>query len=583
MVNMQNLIKTRFIGTLAVFAVATLFAFNAAKAAEQKQFLTVSISSYSDIVGAGKMIASLADASDGFEVFNMMFGKLDGCDITKPIGITLFSDGESVSPIVFLPITDLEKLKSQLPQIGMILENAKAVSKTKYIYEIPSFSTIILEQKGQWFVVYPEGQEKLVPANPTTLLGGLDKKYNLGFHLSFENTPKELLLGALAPMQLIMAMNNPKSAEQFQVAMDQITKMLDEGKSVIGGYNVDQKTGTISLEVGAEVKSETSLSESIAFLRKAKSNFSGFFKPDQSVAIIEASCVPDETKEINKTTIGNALDGWIENLEYELSEEHLEIATEVIDSIREIANETIDLGESNGAVTWLKTGEIIAGFRIAKGESVGEILKKITDTLVEEHSELKNVYSLEYGSFEGYKLSKMSIPSKILPDSDDLPPALANKSLDMVLAVKDDAICAAVGVSSKKLEDILKKAITDSKTSIPLPKTTCVAVLPFIAKSVRAMGFGEVDPVADKVIASLEKSPETAKFTVTSNIESDTKNNVKIVFDGSIISSIAKAVKVAQEAAMNANLNVNPFMQLENQNANNTQQKTGVNISDYLF
>ena len=570
---MKTLLKTRFVGIL----VGCLFAFSlfsgAAQSAEPKQVLTISVSSYAKLLEAGKTVANLVNQGDAFEMFQANFGTLAGTDNTKPLGITLFATDEEFLPVVFLPVTDLEKLIEQFPALEDMLENGEMVSEGKYSFSSPA-GDFLLEQKKGWLVLYPESAPGLLGDDPSKLLNGMDKEYLLAFHVNFENTPKELVLQMIASAEMILSMVKPEAAQQFATVKEQVELLLDEGKWFLEGFKVDAKTGDIAIHANMELKTTGTMAEALKYAKTAKTNFIGFYRPDQAAAIIGIGMIPDAQKETQIDMIETYFASGKEGLEYEYEDEELELLQGILDSFEQITVATIKEGKTDIAATWASGGEILLAGRVAKGNLLSDAMKKAVKAISEAAPEMKDLFKLEYTTFEGYKFSSVAVPMALLetivPNADDMPDALAEKTLCLILGVKDNAVCAVLGTNASKQETLLKKCITDSKTAAALPKQTFVASLPLIAGALKSLGLTGVDPQVDAVLDSLAKAPKDAKITLDNDIvvgSQGIKNNVKFSISGKIISETAKAIAAAQEAQMQSSLDSDPFEKSGNGNS----------------
>ena len=570
---MKTLLKTRFVGIL----VSCLFAFSlfsgAAQSAQPKQILTISVSSYAKLLEAGKTITNLVNQGDAFEMFQSNFGTLAGVDNAKPLGITLFATDEEFLPVAFLPVTDLEKLIEQFPALEDMLDNGELVSEGKYSFPGPA-GNLLLEQKKGWLVLYPESQAGLLGDDPSKLLNGLDKEYQLAFHVNFENMPKELVLQMIASAEMILSMFNPDAAQQFATVKEQVELLLDEGKWFLEGLKIDAKTGNVIALAEMEVKSTGTLAESIKYIKSGKTNFIGFYRPDQAAASVGIGMIPDSQKESQINIIQNYFAGAKENLEYDLEGDDLELVQGIVDSLEQVAIATIEEGKTDVAATWASGGDILFAGHIAKGNLLSDTLKKAIKGISDVTPEMKDLFKSEYATFEGYKFSSVAVPMALVkalaPNADEMPDELAEKTLCLLLGVKDDAVCAVFGTNASKQETLLKKCITDSKTAAALPKQTFVASLPLVAGALKSFGLAGIDPQVDAVLDSLAKAPKDAKITLDNDVvigSQGIKNGVKFNISGKIISEAAKAFAAAQEAEMQSSLDSDPFEKSENGNS----------------
>ncbi len=562
---MKTSLKSRLAGLFAGLLLAvTLFPL-AATAAEPEPIITLSVSSYDKLMEAGKVLAKLVDQSDAFEMIQSNFGALAGVDGSKPIGVVLYATDDEFLPVAFVPVGDLEKLSGQFPIIDAYLGQLKSTGKGKYSIPLGA-ENLILEQKKNWLVLYPEAYPKLAVDDPSKLLNGLDKKYLSSLQVNFENVPKETVLNLLLSLEMLASMYNPDVAEQFVTIKEAVELVLDEGKTLFEGINIDPKTGDISLHAAFEAKPGGSLAKMIQYQKDGQTAFPGFFRADQAVGGVGIGFISDDQKEAQAEMVKTYFEGALEGVENDLEGDELELVKGILESLEQVVVATIESGKTDFAATWKTSGEIFFAGHIAKGELLGDVLQKTAKGIADANPDLKNLLKLEYSSFEGYKFSTLTLPfdlvESMIPNADEFPEHLSGKSLNLLFGIKSDAICGVIGTDASKLEPILKKVITDSKTAASLPKRTFVFSLPSTAGALKATGLLPEEPVLDAVLASLAQAPKEAALTVDNDVVSTSSgltSTTEVVISGAIISSGAKAVEAAKDARMQSALDSDPF------------------------
>lgn len=558
--NMKSILKTRFFGILIGSLVGLFLTSVAALGAETKPVLTLSVSSYKDLFDGSKKIAELIGFADEFGKIESTFSKLPGTDNTKSIGLMLFTDEEQFFPVVFLPVGDLDKLKAQFPPVDeLISDNLQSVSKGKYKIAGTEY---IVEQKKDWLVLYQESQKNILPLDPTTLLGGLNKKNHFTFRVDFENTPEELVLQAIAPFEFIATMMNPDAGEQIATLKEQMHVILEQGKWFSYGFSIDSKSGNVTGDSEMALKPDSSMGKSVAYCEKGKTDRIGFYQPNQALAVHGYGVVAEDQRESNVTAVKNYISSLRDGLEYEIDEDELEVATEIVDAIEEIIVATIKDGKTDWGLSFLTSGDIIFSTYIAKGDQLGDVLKKAATKIGEIDPDLKDLMKIEYTSFEGFRFSRIAVPLNILPQADAMPGPLQEKTVYILLGINANGVCGVVGTDESRLETVLKKGITDSKNPVDVPKKIVQFSLPLTAKAVKATGLTPKEPEFEAVLNTLEKAPDSAVLHVTQTITTSSQTvtaHDKFFLDGSVFASVAKAVRAAQNAQDQAALDSNPF------------------------
>ena len=554
-----------FLRILAACLLAASFLTGAARAAEPKPVLTLSISSYLNVLEAGKAIANQVGQGDAYGMVQAFFGTLPGTDNTKPLGFVLFATDEEFLPVIFLPVNDLDRLSGLFPMINtFIYENMEEIGPGKYLFSGPM--ELILEQKKDWLILYPESYPKFSVDDPSVFLNGLDKKYLLAFHVNFENTPKELVFTLISGVEMMMSLFNPDAAEQLATAKKAVELLLDEGKWMLMGLDIDTTSGDITSEYEVEIKPTGTFAEMARYVKGGKTNFIGFHRPEQAAAFVGVGVMADFQKESQINQMKNFFANAIEGVEYELEDDEFELVKGILESLEEIVVATIEDGKSDMAMSWKTTGEIFFASRVAKGNLLGDALKKAVAGISEATPELKDLFKIEYTTFEGYKFSSLAVPFALVnaftPDMVELPEHLEDASINLLIGVKDDAVCGVIGTDISTLEPILKRCITDSKTSANLPQPVITFSLPRAARAIESLGLLPPEPLVVAVLDSLKAAPEDATITADSEITTNSqgvKNIVKINFSGKIIAAIAKAVAAGHDAQMQMDLNFDPF------------------------
>jgi hypothetical protein len=342
---------------------------------------------------------------------------------------------------------------------------------------------------------------------------------------------------------------------------------LDEGKWLLEGINIDPKTADITAEVAMEVKPTGVFAEGLKGQKDAKTNFIGFYRPEQAMAVVGASTTPNALNKMNANTMKSYFASAIEGAEYELEDDEFELVKGILESLEEVVVATYEEGITDTAMSWKSTtGEIFFGGHIAKGNLLNDVFKKTAAGISEASPELKNLFKLEYMTFEGYKFSSLALPFSFIetftPNMVELPEHLEGKSINLLIGVKDDAVCGVIGTDASKLEAIVKKCITDSKTPTALPKITFSASLPLIAGAIQALDLLPPEPSLVAALDVLKNAPKDATITgenETTVNSQGVKNVVKFNASGKIIAAVAKAIAAGNDAQMQSALDSDPF------------------------
>ena len=222
---------------------------------------------------------------------------------------------------------------------------------------------MFVKKKGDWAIVAinPAGLDA-APADPTALLGGTEKKYDLAVQILLKNVPsafKQMAIGQLSlGMERGMQRQPNESDEDYALrskvtkqTVEQITAMIDDLDRIVVGLSIDSeaKNAYVDFEVTAKPGSKTA--EQFALVKNAKTNFAGFTPPE---AIATANWVGTLSKTDiarAKANIGNLRVKIAKELGNQgLSDDEVAKAKQLVDSLVDVILETIEAGQVDGGL-----------------------------------------------------------------------------------------------------------------------------------------------------------------------------------------------------------------------------------------
>lgn len=112
-----------------------------------------------------------------------------GLDSSRPWGAVI-QLGDDLSAFGFVPITDLESLSWELSPY--IKETIELGNSTYHVIGVEPGQELYAKEYGQWLFV-SDCQRTLdsIPADPTRLLGGLNRQYDVALRFELKNIPSE--------------------------------------------------------------------------------------------------------------------------------------------------------------------------------------------------------------------------------------------------------------------------------------------------------------------------------------------------------------------------------------------------------
>jgi hypothetical protein len=180
-----------------VFAVSACLLFAAAGQvlAVEKPLVVLSLASHNAIQSDASELGDVGKAKEMPTWLGSMLklfaeGKnASGLDASRPWGAVI-QLGDDLSAFGFVPITDAESLSWEI--YSYIKETIDLGNNTYKIIGTESGKELYAKDCGQWLFVSdsPKTLES-VPSDPTRLLGGLNRQYDLALRFELKNIPSE--------------------------------------------------------------------------------------------------------------------------------------------------------------------------------------------------------------------------------------------------------------------------------------------------------------------------------------------------------------------------------------------------------
>ncbi|HTN75904.1 MAG TPA: hypothetical protein VL096_11685, partial [Pirellulaceae bacterium] len=222
-------------------------------------------------------LAGIFDAKDGAKMVRQLVGPyLGGIDRKRPSGgyVLVNGNGEPVG-VAFVPVTSLEGQLAILE--GFIGKGEKLDDGVlKFVDPTPKpepqpdaeeaapakpQELFIKEHKGWAFLSDNPANLKNLPADPIALLDGLDKKYDIGQRVLFENIDikdrqkfiDEIKKGIAEARAMPAEEGVPELSPEWQAALEESALKYAEGmKSLDYGFTVDSKLRNVALSISIE-------------------------------------------------------------------------------------------------------------------------------------------------------------------------------------------------------------------------------------------------------------------------------------------------------------------------------------------
>ncbi|MDR1960131.1 MAG: hypothetical protein LBQ54_13990 [Planctomycetaceae bacterium] len=525
---------------------------SAVGAAEFKPVAVISLTDADTFIKTAKDVTAKAGFPDVMASFEQFVGGIEVFNKTKPKGIVILSDGETFQGYAFAPVTDF----TELPMASTLeLENP---SEGTYLLTLPNEWSVHFKQEKEWLFVSLTELPKTLPADPSVYLGGLEKKYLASVEINVENLPKQVCLSLLdvARVMIGMTMTDENIRVNFDSAIDQAEKALDQVKMIRYGFLIDPVTSDMVLEAYEEVFPDTEFAELLQQQSKRQTGSIGFFRPEDSLlAGILAFPIMEEQKEQLQSMTKLYFSQFREGHEgVGLDEKDSELLGQLIDNLENAVSGTIDAGKFDAGFSILNTSTVLGITTAAEGEKLADSLKRFVEEIVEKiPAEVGEHLKISVEKYKGYQLASFVFPLAEC-GFPELPDTSKNISLTLSFGTRNDSLCFAAGVNQNVTAD-LKKAIDASQTPVILPETVYViapAAITKIAKTwvPQLLEEGEYTDAVKAVkyiLAVFEECPRDATITA-SHVYNGLTVTGKLTVSAKLYPVIAKLLKIVLES-----------------------------------
>ncbi|TWT30239.1 hypothetical protein KOR34_47970 [Posidoniimonas corsicana] len=491
----------------------------------------VAVSSYQKVLDDVGYIGGLVgqpQAATMVEAMISMFTEnkgLVGLDRDRPWCLLVQSSGQDFSPLVCLPVSDLDGLLALGGNAGVLVEemgdDVKSLSMQGQTY--------FVKGNGQWaYAAQRADQLASLPADPTDSVDGLIDNYDIGVRLMAQNVPpmfKQLALDQLRQgMQEGLERKPDESNAEFEARqkvaqanienIEQFIKDLDEA---VVGIAINPDGGGLTLDFRGSAVAGTSLADQFSMYKEGgATKLSGFLQDDASVSVasaytIPADVVPKIQAEYQRqmATSRAALEQLLDEADLP-NEEVRDTFKSALEDVMACAEAMVASGEVDMVGNMqLKMGgaSAIGGFRTTAPEKIESALKKVA-ALAEGDPNFPGI-NWNAETHEGVTLHTMSIPVGA-PEAQDV----FGKTLAIAVGIGPDAAYFSLGPDGV---GALKAAITASGSGSaevkPMQMDIALAqVMDFAAATAEASGE---DAAVPQMIAQMLGQSDQSHIHVT--------------------------------------------------------------------
>ncbi|MGL4941980.1 MAG: hypothetical protein ACRC46_02175 [Thermoguttaceae bacterium] len=517
----------------AVFAVSfAATSLLTASAEECKPAFTVAVSSIDNAVKGAAKVAELAGLAEEFSKIQEGVKSAPWIDSTRPIGFAIAFVDSSPVPMIFVPAEDpaiiAEMLMSSVQAMPMQV-TAKKTAPGRYEITTP-VGAISLIAKDKWLRATLAVYEDKLPSDPAKLLA-VPNKATIAFSFDLDQVTREEVDLLLAPIQMMVMMQQAEGGPDLSSSFDQINVALDtlfEGISNgVITLTLDPANGDFSVGGSMETRAGSEMEKALNIAKDAKIPFGGFFKPQNSIAAMcSVSPILPSQRETYKEQMSTVFASIQETFEDSEDENAAMMAT-TLELVSGTILATLDQDVLFSAMTWDAEGTAFGAMTVAKSDALLKAIREIASKVkadTEMSQAVRDAITVEGEPLGDYKTVRFSLPISKIGGAGDagIPAAILAKKIDVIVGVDAKSVCFAAGIDGK-VADKLAKAIADSKTPIALPNPSFVSDCGVFGKFLASFEIKTEDETLSSILNWFANLGDGGKMVGSQTIEGRTQ------------------------------------------------------------
>lgn len=488
----------------------------------------VSLAGYDAFMGDIHYMAKLANNPElgvGLEGFLKLVTKnqgLVGLDKSRPWGAVMNVENDQLTGYAFLPVTDLAQLADAMEGlIGKVEDLGDGMHKIKGKNHNPP----LFVKEGKSWIFLADKPEKLtnLPDDPSALLGGLEKQYQIAVRLNAGDLPEALRQKIIAGMESDAARHSEKgwneSEEDHALRLKMTNEVITYLKEVINqlqavtlGWNLDTKADKCYLDANIVAKPGTDLAKATGSLNNLHSRFAGFNLSDAAIVGNITAPLPAMKIDLLKDIFAAVQKKALEEIEKKSDPSKPE-QKQIVDKLFPLLQDTVASGQVDKGVSVVLKPDaltVVAGGNVVNDGRLEDIAKLIVEAVKKDHpakaAEIDNWVKLGVDKYAGVVLHTVSIPIPADAKDRDKLVSLIGETLEVVIGTSNDSAYIAAG---RNPMDALKKAIEQSAAAVSksVPPLEISVSLAKVADFVAVVGKPHERPQAKKFADALKQSP----------------------------------------------------------------------------
>ena len=453
----------------------------------QKPAVVISVGSVDQLMGNIGYLTRVAGSPEVGAIITIMSGQyIEGLDTKRPAGAYITFAPEP-SGLVFLPVSDFDIVTKKIEEmVGELEDVGDGVKKLKLQREI------FLKEKDGWiFVSDQRANLDSAPADPTQMLEGLYETYDVAVRANVQSVPAELRQMFLSEIKegfertVASEQDEDKRRAQQEIGgrvIEKIVRFADEADQLTIGWGTNSEDGKTYLDFSATAVADSTLADQIDSAVTMKSEFAGFLIPDAAATFHFTAPVLEDDIEQMVSMLDKAREKALEEIDKDNklpNDEARATAKEIVGSLLDVVQKTIEAGKLNGGAALLLAPEsinFVAGGFVADGKALEKDLKRLVE-LAKQSKENPGVeVKFDAAKHGGVTLHTIVVP---VPASEEEARKILGEKLVTVIGTGATSVYFALGDDSMEL---LKQVIDDSAASDgkTAPMTLNVALTPIL-------------------------------------------------------------------------------------------------------
>jgi hypothetical protein len=477
---------------------------------EFKPILVAAVAPVDDVFADVDYLTKLFGDEDSGKMARQMSGPfLAGIDRKRPSGAYIAFPDDEVIGVAFAPVTLFKAHLAMLEgQLGKPEELAGGVFKFALPPDVQDeegepADLFLKEQDGWAFYAYKAEHLASLPKDPVALLGGLEKKYDVGLRFVAENVSAEsrqtlldFLKGAFERSQF----DSSEVPEAWMQAFEEATLRYVAGtKSIDIGLTVDSQQANVAISLAIEPIAGSELATSFDSVKSLTTSHPGVVVPGAAVVIHRAA-------KLNQDDI-KVWDSFFDHIFKEMTE------TPLPEEKRAIGEEALPLliraakaGHADGTVDWGMSYIVNDDGKLTtlSGYHMADLEKLVADSraLLEKHrnadpdlADLKIEW--DFAMHGKVRIIKLTLPEALAREG-----GLGDDESSLYLGIDGNYVYSANGHDALKhlKAAIERSAAKPSFKAAPFRMRIDARQLVNLAKST----LGADDPTVAEVVKTLE-------------------------------------------------------------------------------